>query len=245
MKTRIGKIARLPREVREQLNRRLDDGEEGKHLVEWLNTLPEVRAVLAEHFGGRPVSEQNLTEWKQGGYRDWQVRQQALEFLRGLDSDDTAEQHALNGPLTEKLGRWLALRYAAAAQALAAESDPDSAWRRLREFCADIVELRRGDQRAERLRLEREWLLLDQTNADHAREKLFWEWTKRPDIREKLFPNHRGGISKATMEKIERELGLFPTREEEQEEAEAAEPGALILPVDQTQSNPIKPDQTE
>jgi len=31
--TRVGKIARLPREIREQLNRRLQDGEPGKRLV--------------------------------------------------------------------------------------------------------------------------------------------------------------------------------------------------------------------
>jgi hypothetical protein len=71
--TRTGKIARLPREIREQLNRRLQDGEPGKKLVEWLNSLPEVKAALNTQFGGRRVSEQNLSEWKAGGYRDWLV----------------------------------------------------------------------------------------------------------------------------------------------------------------------------
>jgi len=31
--TRNGKIARLPKDIREELNRRLEDGEPGKHLV--------------------------------------------------------------------------------------------------------------------------------------------------------------------------------------------------------------------
>jgi hypothetical protein len=35
--TRNGKIARLPRAMRDGLNRRLRDGEEGKKLVAWLN----------------------------------------------------------------------------------------------------------------------------------------------------------------------------------------------------------------
>jgi len=35
--TRNGKIARLPRAVRQELNRRLDEGEQGKKLVAWLN----------------------------------------------------------------------------------------------------------------------------------------------------------------------------------------------------------------
>ena len=68
--TRNGKIARLPWSIRNELNRRLRDGEEGKRLVEWLNSLPEVQEALQEHFGGRPINEQNLSEWKQGGYED-------------------------------------------------------------------------------------------------------------------------------------------------------------------------------
>ena len=60
--TRLGKIARLPRAVREQLNHRLADGEMGKRLVEWLNTLPVVHAVLTAEFGGRAINEQNLSD---------------------------------------------------------------------------------------------------------------------------------------------------------------------------------------
>ena len=69
--TRNGKIARLPRAMREELNRRLRDGEQGNKLVAWLNGLPEVKAVVALEFGGKPIREQNLSEWRKGGYRDW------------------------------------------------------------------------------------------------------------------------------------------------------------------------------
>jgi hypothetical protein len=41
--TRKGKIARLPRHVRDELNHRLDDGESSTHLVIWLNSLEEVQ----------------------------------------------------------------------------------------------------------------------------------------------------------------------------------------------------------
>lgn len=41
--TRTGKIAWLPRTIREQLNRRLEDGEPGSDLVAWLNALPPAR----------------------------------------------------------------------------------------------------------------------------------------------------------------------------------------------------------
>ena len=82
--TRNGKIARLPRAVRLELNRRLDEGEQGKKLVVWLNALPEVQAIVAAEFGGKPIREQNLSEWKQGGYRDWVAQQEALKWPSGL-----------------------------------------------------------------------------------------------------------------------------------------------------------------
>ncbi|MDR3457939.1 MAG: hypothetical protein P4N60_10870 [Verrucomicrobiae bacterium] len=75
-----GKINRLPREIREQLNQRLDAGEPGKRLVAWLNELPAVRALLAAEFGGIPINEQNLTNWKQGGFREWRVEQEVAAF---------------------------------------------------------------------------------------------------------------------------------------------------------------------
>ena len=45
--TRLGKIARLSREIRDELNVRLQNGEVGRKLVEWLNGLPAAQAVLA------------------------------------------------------------------------------------------------------------------------------------------------------------------------------------------------------
>lgn len=55
MKSGNGKIANLPNHIRETLNWRLNDGEEGKELVEWLNAQPEVVTKL---FDGKPISEQ-------------------------------------------------------------------------------------------------------------------------------------------------------------------------------------------
>jgi hypothetical protein len=66
--TRTGKIVRLPQTIREQLNTRLHEGEKARDLVEWLNALPEARKMLAKEFQGHPISEQNLSQWKLGGY---------------------------------------------------------------------------------------------------------------------------------------------------------------------------------
>ena len=53
--TRHGKIARLPHPIREQINRRLQNGEANKQTAEWLNTLPEVRSLLEAEFDGQPI----------------------------------------------------------------------------------------------------------------------------------------------------------------------------------------------
>ncbi|HSY18781.1 MAG TPA: hypothetical protein VK815_10625 [Candidatus Acidoferrales bacterium] len=77
-----GKISRLPREIREQVNERLDAGEPGNRLVDWLNGLPAVRALLAAEFGGAAINEQNLTNWKQGGFREWRMEREVAAWGR-------------------------------------------------------------------------------------------------------------------------------------------------------------------
>jgi hypothetical protein len=68
---RIGKIARLPFSIREELNRRLLDGQAGPELIPWLNALPEVNEVIAKWFHGEKIKAQNLSDWRRGGYQDW------------------------------------------------------------------------------------------------------------------------------------------------------------------------------
>jgi hypothetical protein len=114
--TRHGKIARLPHALREELNTRLHDGEPGSALLPWLNGLPAVQAVLAAHFGGRPVSESNVSEWRLGGYADWLRLQEARAWLGSFREEAAALADgeaapplatALAAPLTIALGRCL------------------------------------------------------------------------------------------------------------------------------------------
>lgn len=154
--TRTGKIARLPREIREQLNRRLADGEPGHRLVEWLNALPETQKTLTTNFGGRAISEQNLSEWKQGGHQDWLARQETLACARELAADAGELAEAAEGSLSDHLATVLSARYAALVSGWNGEMDDEfrRKTRALRMLCQDIVELRRGDHCAERLRLD-------------------------------------------------------------------------------------------
>lgn len=76
MTARKGKIASLPREIRQQLNERLLDGEFAPQILPWLNSLPEVKERLATRArageGEVPeITDGNLSEWRAGGFQDW------------------------------------------------------------------------------------------------------------------------------------------------------------------------------
>lgn len=156
--TRNGKIARLPYSIRDILNERLRNGEQGTKLVKWLNRLPEVKEVLAGEFGGRPINEQNLTEWKQGGFNDWLRHQETRAWVRALvdESADLEEEAGdvsvadwLSAPVAIALGRWI-------LEAAAVEKNDPTQRAALLAAAREVTELRRCDHRAERLRIDRE-----------------------------------------------------------------------------------------
>lgn len=78
----LSKIARLPRDVREELNRRLENGQRGPDILPWLNGLAAVQAVVAKHYDGVAVSDQNLSAWRETGYAEWQEKQEELHYVR-------------------------------------------------------------------------------------------------------------------------------------------------------------------
>ena len=84
--SRTGKIARLPFSLRTEVNRRLLDNQGGPTILKWLNARPEAMEVCKKHFKGEPISPQNLSEWKLGGYREWAARQDRIENLKVLSS---------------------------------------------------------------------------------------------------------------------------------------------------------------
>ncbi len=249
--SRTGKIARLPLNLRHQLNRRLDDGLPHADILAWLNDLPETKTLLAAEFEGRPVSPANLTGWINGGYHDWQIQQNALDLAGALHEAKNADPALVDPAFSAKLSQWLTLYYAAILRQLRLESDRKLRWDRLRQLCADVARLRRGELSAERLTLDRARLAFDQANSQAQKEKEFWLWTEREDIRKKLFPNEELGLSEETLIKIEKELGLLdrddgvpkhiiPARQRlmEKKAAEAAAKLSLEPPAEPTPAPP-------
>lgn len=185
--TRNGKIARLPHEIREQLNRRLLNGEQGKRLVVWLKGLPEVQAVVAAEFGGKPIREQNLSEWRKGGYTVWLRQREALDMARQLAADAGELQPAGAQPLADQMAVWLTARYLMALRKLAGKNnDGETDLKVLREFCHDVVALRRGDHSAARLKIEQERLERDREETEEEAVEHFKRWADNPRVREAI-----------------------------------------------------------
>lgn len=155
---RNGKIARLPRSIREQLNLKLDDAESGANLVDWLNSLDPVKRVLDRDFGGRPVTEQNLSEWRQGGFLDWQRQQENSDWVGTLAGDaELLTGRAGVMPISDRLATMASVSLGRLIPTLAADALSDSAkredfWRLLRE----LGRLRRDDFESLRVRSYRE-----------------------------------------------------------------------------------------
>jgi hypothetical protein len=79
-----GKIARLPGDLREQINQRLFDGDGDPEILPWLNELPAVKEIMAARFHGHPITKQNMTNWRQKGYQRWLNEKQNVVSLENL-----------------------------------------------------------------------------------------------------------------------------------------------------------------
>jgi len=156
--THVGKIGRLPKATRDLLGNRLEDNVPGIEVVAWLNGLPEVQAVLQGQFAGRAITEQNLSDWKQSGHREW-VRQEEAKLLARSLAEGAEELHQVTdgklmsdgyaGVLAAEL-----VRLAGELQSL--EGDAEVKWRRLEGILRQVSRLRRDDHRAAQLAMARE-----------------------------------------------------------------------------------------
>ena len=133
----------------------------------------------------------------------------AKTLLAAMASEASELKSTWGAPISDTAAGWLASKYMLAAHEKLAGEDGARRWEILRAIVQDLSLLRRGDHSAARLQLEREELDLQKANSQAQKEKEFWQWLKRPEIREKIFPDQKGGFSEETIEKIERELRLL------------------------------------
>jgi len=119
-----GKIGRLPHDIRQQLN-----------------DCEVVRERLAEYFDSRSITEQNLSDWKQGGFLS-----QAEELGEEVGESTLAER------TTEVVALALLQLF---ESALKAESEPEQRQAVL-EMARELARLRRAEHQRQRWEVEEE-----------------------------------------------------------------------------------------
>ena len=72
---RSGKVARLPYATRERINQLIEDGFPYKSIIEKLTE----DALLP-----CPISEENVSNWRLGGYEEWRRDQQQKQLTAEL-----------------------------------------------------------------------------------------------------------------------------------------------------------------
>ncbi|HWB05355.1 MAG TPA: hypothetical protein VG796_20140 [Verrucomicrobiales bacterium] len=160
--SRSGKIARLPLPLRTSINHRLDRNDPGRKIINWLNSLPTVKKILRELFHNKPITEQNLSEWRNGGYLEWQIRRDFFEDTRE-SLHDAAELEEISPFMADHAARLLSARILNAVRKWNGDLDDPSlaSLKHLSGLLRSIATLRRGDHSAARLKIQ-------QSNHDRA-----------------------------------------------------------------------------
>lgn len=169
MKTRIGKIARLPKSIRDELNHRLENGADGPELLAWLNALPEVQKILAEKFNARPINKHNLSDWRHGGYAEWAVsrdgRAQWQDLLDRAESLDQKRTGNNGVDVTSHLGTFLVVELAEAIDELHKMKDSKQRWKVLQMISRALARLQNAHSRDKRIHL---WETREQLGVNRA-----------------------------------------------------------------------------
>jgi hypothetical protein len=149
MRARVGKIARLPGSLRNELNRRLYNGALGKELVPWLNALPEVNHVLAERFAGRPITEDNISEWRRGGFQDWLRERERRARLRELTAEyDHGDPEEDASQIDAHMQQRLVVELAEELERLSAMTDRAERFKRLVRLSREVCRVQRSRSRS-------------------------------------------------------------------------------------------------
>jgi hypothetical protein len=148
MRARVGKIARLPGGIRNELNRRLHHGALGRELAPWLNALPEVQHVLTGRFAGRPITEDNISAWRHGGFQDWLLQEERRVRLRELSDQCPERDPALRARrIAAYTGEQLALELAEELERLSSITDREERSKQLERLCRELCRLQNSHTR--------------------------------------------------------------------------------------------------
>ena len=185
-----------------------------------------MQAIIATEFNGKPIREQNVSEWKKGGYLDHVTQQETLQIAKCLAEDAARWSDEGQSAVADTIAFFLLGRYALATRQLR-ETKGREAWHMLRQMCDDVIELQKGQHSAERLRIDRERLKLETEKSEKQINEKVAEIVKQhganggglsPEVRARrlreIFKRPReekrnGGLSSETLAEIERAAKLL------------------------------------
>jgi hypothetical protein len=151
----IGKIARLPADIREEINLRLHNGQSGPQILTWLNDLPVVKEILAAQFGGAPLSARNLTNWRATGFQRWLAEQNHIGVMKNTAKYAASLAEAAGGNLCRGVAAFASGKILEVLQKTPDENtDPEE----LIKLATTAANLQKGEQNNVRLTIAQERL---------------------------------------------------------------------------------------
>lgn len=168
-----GKIQRAPLDVRNELCRRIENGELGPVVLPWLNGLAEVQRICREHFAGEEVSAKNLSDFRTGYYQKWLAERKTIARQRALSEQALEIVKSSGRNLSDAAAALAAGRLLEAVDKLADDETPPE------ELIAAIHDLRKGDLKGRELDLKAQ--ALEQLKKDFAlrEENSAWNVAKK------------------------------------------------------------------
>ena len=190
MNTRNGKIAHLPRSIRDSLNERLDRSQPAYQILPWLNGFEEVQEIIKEDFDSVLISEQNLSQWRQGGFQEWLVRRElCLEAGDVTELAEGMQEETGQGVLADAVAVVLAARFGTLLAKWDGEVDAnfEAKSRALNQICRSVGQLQHGMHRARREAFEytRQWEQQQKTEKEEMRQQVvqpFMDAAKVPSL---------------------------------------------------------------
>jgi hypothetical protein len=152
---RTGKIAQLPDAIREELNARLAEGEGTEPILAWLNGHAEVQAHLQARHEGSPITADNLSRWRQGGFAGWAENKKMQESLEAMTMACADVDSTDRDELAHRIGTVLMRRLVAQMQAFDAMPEGPEKNKFWEQIVWSYIALQRTDLNHAQFMLER------------------------------------------------------------------------------------------
>ncbi len=176
-----GKISRLPFAIRQDLCRRMRDGQPDALILDWINGLPEVRAAIAgAGYGGAKkaralITPQNLSEYRGGRYKEWVDEEERVANIQTLAELSLRMAEATGGNVGES-----AIRITAGKLMQVLETATTEDAERLAKALTGLSMAETAAVRAridhDRLGVQRDNLNLEQSKFQRQTAELFIKW---------------------------------------------------------------------